>query len=325
MAKRAISFLVRQVRLMRTRPASAHKPAYSAGCEGPRLVGINFAVPMPLVVIVRNEVCPAVTGLGLKEAEEQFAPAGSVEETHCRNTCPTAGFAETEILYVADCPPLTESVMGVTDSIGGAARVTTAVPCTVLSNVDVATTVSLSDAVDGSDVGGVYKPVVALIVPHGLPLQPLPLTDQATDWLAVAGATTAVKLCVPVGVVPITSVSGVGDTVTVNAASVTVAVPVVVPSAAVATMVSVTGPAAPFGKTDGAVYIPAAEMVPHGPPLQEAPFTDHVTAAESDGGGGFVTVAPNCCVTLLSAASVTLAGPTVTTGGGTTVTLAVAV
>lgn len=101
MAKRAICFLVRQVRPMRASPASAHSPAYSAGCEGPRpagIVGRNRAAPMPLVVMVRNEVCPAATGFGLKEAAEQLAPAGSVEETHCRNTWLTAGFAGIEIL-----------------------------------------------------------------------------------------------------------------------------------------------------------------------------------------------------------------------------------
>jgi hypothetical protein len=124
-----------------------------------------------------------------------------------------------------------------------------------------------------------------LILPQLLPEHPAPLTLHVTAVLD-----EPVMLERNCCVVPTVTIAVVGEIVTTTGTiMVTVAVPVVVPSA---TDVAVTVIWAGLGTLDGAVYKPAEVMKPQADPEQPAPLRVHVTPVLAVP----VTFAVNCCV-----------------------------
>ena len=162
---------------------------------------------------------------------------------------------------------------------------------------------------DGGAIGAVYiaEPApFATIVPT-VPFPPaIPLTLHATPS---AGLPEAVTLAVKTCDVPAEIVTDGGETLTMmSSCSATAADALAAGSATlVAEMLSVVD----VGRTAGAVYRPAAEIVPNVELPPADPFTAQLTPV-------FVvplTLAWNCCVCPRN--SVALAGCTVTvTGGG---------
>ena len=133
-------------------------------------------------------------------------------------------------------------------------------------------------------------------MPQAAPVQPLPVTVQATPFPAESPVTFAVKACVPptatdaVGSDSVTATTGVAVNVMVVLAD-------FVPSATdVAVNVTVAG----LGTPTGAVYVTGAPdaldpgaTVPHVGPLQPAPDKAQVTPLLPE---SFATVAVNVCV-----------------------------
>lgn len=149
----------------------------------------------------------------------------------------------------------------------------------------VATTLTLvgEGATDGAEYTA-DKELVAS-VPHVEPEQPAPLRPHVNAVFEVP-VTFAVKSCMPE--VETEALVGLILSKTASAAAtVTLAEADLVGSA---TLVAFTVTVAGEGTLDGDVYNPLAEIIPHAPPVQPTPLTDHVTAAFEVP----VTFAENC-------------------------------
>ena len=164
-----------------------------------------------------------------------------------------------------------------------------AVDVLVASAIEVAFKVTAAGL--GTVAGALYvtEVVVTFVnVPHVAPLQPVPESDHVTPLLPVSFDNVAVKFCLPM---PACTFAVVGASVIeITGAAVIVTVvesDFVLSACEIAFIVTV-----PLGTAAGAVYKPAALIVPTVPLPPVVPFTCQVTAVFAV----FATVAVNCCV-----------------------------
>jgi hypothetical protein len=175
----------------------------------------------------------------------------------------------------------TVAVAGDTETLIAATKVTVALADFVASAFEVAVTATVEGL--GTLAGVLYKPLL-LMVPHALPVHPVPATVHVTPVLDDP-VTVAVNFRLP----PVVTVAEVGEIDTEIADCInTLADPDFVGSAV---EVARTVTSAGFGTALGAVYSPVEVIVPHAAPLQPVPLTLHVTPGEVVP----VTFATNCC------------------------------
>jgi uncharacterized spore protein YtfJ len=109
------------------------------------------------------------------------------------------------------------------------------------------------------------------MVPHAVPVQPLPLMLQVTAEFVVL-ATVAVNC----RWLPVTTVAVVGEIVTATGA--TIVTEAVADFVGSATEVALTDTCAGLGTAAGAVYCPVEDIVPQADPVQPLPLTLQLTA-----------------------------------------------
>jgi uncharacterized spore protein YtfJ len=122
----------------------------------------------------------------------------------------------------------------------------------------------------GTAAGAVYRPLVEM-VPHAVPVQPLPLMLQVTAEFVVL-ATVAVNC----RWLPVTTVAVVGEIVTATGA--TIVTEATADFVGSATEVALTDTCAGLGTAAGAVYCPVEDIVPQADPVQPLPLTLQLTA-----------------------------------------------
>lgn len=166
---------------------------------------------------------------------------------------------------------------------GGAVRATAADPTALVSATLVAETVALAG--DGNVEGAVYLPAEETVPTTLLP--PLiPFTAQVTEVFAVP-LTEAVNCCA----CPNCTDALVGDTPTVTGDGAVRLIDADPTALASATLVAETVALAGDGNVEGAVYLPAEEIVPTTLLPPAMPFT----AQETDVFVVPLTDAVNCC------------------------------
>jgi hypothetical protein len=157
------------------------------------------------------------------------------------------------------CPIFTVALAGVTDTVTAGVTVIVAAAVFVPSATEVA--VKFTAFGEGAFAGAAYVTEVAVTfdsVPHVPPLQPFPERLQVTPLFCASFVRLAVKFCAPMPACTL-AVAGESTTEMEGAVSVTVAVAVfAVFACAIAVIVTI----ALLGITEGAVYMPDAEIVP---------------------------------------------------------------
>jgi hypothetical protein len=189
------------------------------------------------------------------------------------------------------CVLLTLIVADVGETLTPTAAVTVvaAVEVFVVSATEVAFSVTAAGL--GTLVGALYvtEVIVAFVrVPQVAPLHPVPESDHVTPLLPVSLVRLAVKFCLPI---PACTLEDVGESV-IEIAGAVVTVTVAESVFVVSTCEIAVTVTAPLGTVAGAMYKPAALIVPTVlfPPV--VPFTCQVTAVFDV----FVTAAVKCCV-----------------------------
>jgi hypothetical protein len=185
---------------------------------------------------------------------------------------------------------------------------TLAAPDFVPSATLVAVTLTLGG--DGGADGAVYvavsAPVLATVPSVAFP----PETPSTLHVTRVSGCPDPLTLAVNPCAAPVITVAAIGATLTVTSLSIpTLAAPL---ADGAATLVALTVTLAGDGKSPGAVYSPALEIVPTVAFPPSTPFTLHVTRVSVVP----VTVAANACVAPRNTIALVGATLTVTFGGG---------
>jgi hypothetical protein len=185
---------------------------------------------------------------------------------------------------------------------------TLAAPDFVPSATLVAVTLTLGG--DGGADGAVYvavsAPVLATVPSVAFP----PETPSTLHVTRVSGCPDPLTLAVNPCAAPVITVAAIGATLTVTSLSIpTLAAPL---ADGAATLVALTVTLAGDGKSPGAVYSPALEIVPTVAFPPSTPFTLHVTRVSVVP----VTVAANACVAPKNTIALVGATLTVTFGGG---------